>query len=50
MYGRYSREVGDYTNLEGFQLADNESSSKEKKQRAKELKGYQGKKAVLKLS
>lgn len=42
MYGRYSRQLGEFAKLEGLRQAE-KRRLKEEKQRKKELRGYQGK-------
>lgn len=42
MYGRYSRQLGEFARLESLKQAE-KKRQKEEKARKKELKGYQGK-------
>lgn len=42
MYGRYSRQLGEFAKLEGLK-AQEKRRLKEEKARQKELRGYQGK-------
>lgn len=42
MYGRYSRQLGEFAKLEGLKQAE-KRRLKEEKARKKELRGYQGK-------
>lgn len=42
MYGRYSRQLGEFAKLEGLKAAE-KRRLKEEKARKKELRGYQGK-------
>lgn len=42
MYGRYSRQLGEFAKLEGLR-AQEKRRLKEEKARKKELRGYQGK-------
>lgn len=43
MYGRYSRQLGEFAKLEGLRQAE-KRRLKEDRARKKELRGYQGKK------
>lgn len=49
MYGRYSRQLGEFAKLEGLKQAE-KRRLKEEKARKKELRGYQGKQKNLRNS